>query len=153
MAELALPRMRPIHYHGMGAATETHRARDDDQAGLERDEGLNWKKLHLRAYRDPSSRINTLDYLAHVRIHVRPEFHQSATEIVQAGLARWCADEAVLGTFPIAGKQILAAPALHWKRVELGDPKFLLPFGERHLALGRFFDIAESVLRVDVVIA
>ncbi len=43
MAGLALSRMRLIHYHGTGAATETipslsHHARDDDQAGWGRDE-------------------------------------------------------------------------------------------------------------------
>ena len=102
---------------------------------------------------DPSSRINTLDYLAHVRIYVRPKLHQSATEIVQAGLAQWCADEAVLGAFAIAGKKVFAGPAVQRKRVKLVNPEFFLPFGKRHFTFGRFSDVAEFVFRVDVVIA
>ena len=53
-----------------------------------------------------------LQDLRHIRLDVGPKPFQSATEVVEAEFAFRSSNQAIFGTLPVAGEQILATSAL-----------------------------------------
>ena len=68
----------------------------------------------------------------YVLIDVPPIFLQAAAQIVQSRLAIARADDAVLGTLAIAGKQEIALLALAGQRMEFIETELALFLGEDH---------------------
>src|SRR5690348_3734135 len=90
---------------------------------------------------------------AHVRIDVVEEHFVSGAQVIQAGFAVGSANEAMLGTFTVAGKAHVAFAAVARKGIALIEAELHLLRRGDHRCQRILHDVAEPVFRIDKVIA
>ena len=92
-------------------------------------------------------------HIVHIWRHMFKKTVIATAQIVESGFAICSADDAIFGTFAVAGKEKFALAALPGQRALLLLAELALAFAIHHLGERGGVDVAQSILRKDEVVA